>query len=115
MLNKPKNNDGLAEDLIVAWKYCEANEKYREDLTERIKHLESLLDRYDIIHSDIVISTGKPQEYDCNTFDARKAWIYSDKIEKENKKLEKVLDKLNSLLSDYGRRHPEIIYDSGII
>lgn len=115
MLNKPNNYNGIDEDLVIAWKYCEKNELYQKDLKSRIIHLKSLLDRYDLNYTGINVELPINKPYDCNTRNAKKAWIYSDVLERQNRKLEKYLMDLNKHLSDYGMNHPEIMNDPGII
>lgn len=88
---------------------------YQKDLKSRIIHLKSLLDRYDLNYTGITVELPINKPYDCNTRNAKKAWIYSDVLERQNRKLEKYLMDLNKHLSDYGMNHPEIMSDPGII
>ena len=115
MLNKPTSYRDLSEELTVAWNSCENQEVFTEELKSSIKHLLSLLDRYGIAHEEINIEVRYRKTYDCSTYDAEEAWYYYFYLERRNRKLEKILNRLNDLLSDYGMEHPEIMNDPGII
>lgn len=115
MLNRPTSYTDCNEDLIVVWNHCEDLEIENKEFHEAISRLINLLDRYEINHQGINTEVINQKTYDCNTLDAKKAWNYSKYLEKQNRKLEKILDKLNDLLSAYGMLHPEIMNDPGII
>lgn len=115
MQNKQLKYIESNEELIVAWEYCEQLEQQSEDYHASINHLIKLLDRYKIDYHDVDTVVENAKNYDCQTCDAKKAWDYYEYLERQNRKLDKVLKQLNKLLFSYGLEHPEIVNDPGII